>query len=400
MALPKNNNNHDGQEEQPQKKGLAALKSDSASTPKTKPVVKPQKPEKQEKKKKLSPAVVIPGVSVVLVGGLVGGLFLYNATEEEEVQQQEYGDSSIAQYEDETSNSQSSLSPVDLPEYAQTVWEDSVGDDLEEWQNYAVSQGTDDIEIPEGFLGDGSGLADQPDENWDGEGYEVEWNNEHQRPMTEWDKNPENAPPGMLSRMSIEDQMRQNPRIRSAASQYPSRAEGYMNNPDQVYLEDGSLNPMYSFVLSEDIEFFFGHTIQRLINPLYGGWSDLTLGIDNKNSAMAQRYFWDIFSSDWFEENIQENDITALPILANWDNEPYEEYGREWYGEMEDVQIIFREDSDVFDATIDVKYSRYAMNGSVEEKKGVLEITASPNYESPEDINNRYVITDAKLSMK
>lgn len=405
MTLPKDNSNHDEKDEQPQKRGLAALKSDSASTKSKKPLAEKKKPvnnkTEEKKKKKLSPAIVIPSVSALVVGGLVGGIFWYNATEEEVGEQQEYGDSSIAQYEDEReSNSRSSLSPVELPDYAVTTWEESVGDDLSEWQNHAVSQGTDDIKIPDGFLGDGSGLEDEPDADWDGEGYEAQWNTEHNRPMTEWDKNPESAPPGLLSRMSIEDQMRQNPRIRSAASQYPSRAEGYMNNPDQVYLEDGSLNPMYSFVLSEDIEFFFGHTVQRLLNPLYGGWTSLTLGIDNKNINIAQRHFGDMFSSDWFEENLKENDISALPVFANWENESYEEFGREWYGEMDDVQIIFREDSDVFDATIDVKYSRYSQNGSVEEKRGVLKLTATPNYESPEDTNNRYVITDAKLSLK
>lgn len=406
MALPKDEHNNEGEgrnDEQPKKKGLAAIKKESSSkSPIVVPPVIPAEDKKEKKKKKLSPAIVIPGVSVLVVGGLVGGLFLFNADTKEEVEQQEFGDSEIAKYKDvPDSESQSSSSPVDLPEYAFTNWEDSVGEDLNAWQAHVDGQSSDDVVIPEGFLGDGSGLEDTPNEDWDGTGHSVAWDSELHRPVSEWDKNPESAPPGGLLRQHIEDLMRKEfPAIRNAASQYPSRAEGYVNNPDQVYLPDGSYNPMYSFVLSEDIEFFFGHSVQRLLNPLYGDWVDLTLGLDNKNSTIAQRKFGDMFSSDYFAENIKDNNISALPILANWDNQSYEDFGREWYGEMEDVKIVFQDGTEVFDATIDVKYSRFASNGSVDEKKGILTLTASPNYESPEDTNNRYVITNAKLSMK
>jgi len=417
MAIPKRNEDGENKDTEQDKRDLSAIKkrsdiptlSNNASNKKTDktPFSTKQKKNsskknksKDKEKKKISPMIWIPTAAVLSVGAIISGVFYFNAEEPEVIEKKESGDTNVANWEneDEGGNMDSS-SPVELADYQSNPWQESVGEDLTKWQNYTDTQTDEDFELPEGLVGDGSGMDDDPGEDWDGTGHSVDWNSEKNRPATPWDDDPESAPDGILARQHIEDLMRENSDIRSAANKFPSRASGYTNNLNQEKLEDGSDNPAYSFLLSEDVEFFFGHSVERLINPLYGEWTNLTLDLDNKNERTAKLTFDDMFSVDWFNDNISDDDISALPILGNWDNQSVDKFGREWYGEIKNVDITFEDDSDRFTTDIKVEYQRYTDDGDTEKKNGTLTLTAHPNYEDPDDINNRYVIVESKLSM-
>jgi hypothetical protein len=64
--------------------------------------------------------------------------------------------------------------------------------------------------------------------------------------------------------------------------QFPSQSGGFTNDPDEFFIwsdewEQEVINPMFSSILREDIEYAFAIHLHRLIDPIFGGWHDLQL---------------------------------------------------------------------------------------------------------------------------
>lgn len=195
--------------------------------------------------------------------------------------------------------------------------------------------------------------------------------------------------------------------IAGYAGNFPSRYEGYTNYVGDERLEDGTHNPMYSFVLREDLLFAFGHHVERLINPVYGNWWIWQHGGENATTNIESFLFEDMFTEEWWNENITESDKSNLPVFADWD---HNDYGRDdlwdgirWVGEVtnNNVTTIQTQNGTSFDirSQMDILFTAYDDEGETLERTGTLTIVLTPNYEDDRVINYRLLISEADLVM-
>lgn len=62
--------------------------------------------------------------------------------------------------------------------------------------------------------------------------------------------------------------------LSSSAASLPSEAAGYTSNIDELLLEDGTYNPMFSYLTQENFSRELTIIIESLTNPFFGGWID------------------------------------------------------------------------------------------------------------------------------
>jgi hypothetical protein len=94
------------------------------------------------------------------------------------------------------------------------------------------------------------------------------------------------------------------------SSQMDTLENGFTNNPDDVWTEDGLLNISYQYILREDLEYWFAVQFNRLINPLFGGWAEHQENI----------YFNEMHFSDYIEN------LETVFVPELWDNFTNEHY--------------------------------------------------------------------------
>lgn len=246
-------------------------------------------------------------------------------------------------------------------------------------------------ELPEDSVSGNAGEENPEDSDTTG-GYGHSWNYEEVDPNDfSWNNSD--------ARYYIEQTQRE--LVQDISFAFPSRAAGFTNNPEHYTLEGGSYNPMYSYVLAEDVEYFFGHHLQRLLNPLYGGWWHAQLGNDFESRTVNAGEFVDMFTESYWEDNIVEGDVSNLPIYADWDGDNFG--GREltdgprWFGEIESMENSVNEDT--ITSVIEVEYTSFNANGGRENSNGTLELTIVPNPDEGASVNNRLVISEASLTI-
>lgn len=205
-------------------------------------------------------------------------------------------------------------------------------------------------------------------------------------------------------RYYIEQRQRDTEDVGSASLFFPSRDAGYTNNPDNYELEDGSFNPLYSYVLAEDVQYFYGHHLQRLLNPVYGNWWQAQLGSDSPNRFAEGVYeLEDMFSSEWWEENVVNGNPSNLPIMADFNGDNFGgmdlAVGPRWFGEITGHEISVNS-GDRITSVIEVKFTSFPEDPAQKPavRSGVLTLTVEPNLNS-EAVNNRLVISEADLKL-
>ncbi|WP_022873881.1 hypothetical protein [Nesterenkonia alba] len=190
------------------------------------------------------------------------------------------------------------------------------------------------------------------------------------------------------------------------ASMFPSRDAGYTNNYD-LYQIDGQYNPMYSYVLAEDVQFFYGHHLQRLLNPVYGNWWEAQMGNEYPYRHVGSiGGLQDMFHPDWWEENVVNGGYENVPVLADWngDNFGNDELtdGPRWFGEIRSHNVSLGS-NDRITSTFQVRWTAYTSDDSGADRERVtkdstLRLVLEPN-PNPYAVNNRLVIVDAELTV-
>lgn len=355
--------------------------------------------KEQKKRKRILAGAVTGGLTVVAASIFVltvdlGGIFDDEAAGGDALEDDQRGTGGRGALEDDAASEASDAPsdegfPTDLDLYlregynsvenqqALNSWEDEYLD-LDSWEELETDDGVISFE------------------DWD-----VEANSptDERRELSPGDEGYEEAQ-GWIYRDNAESAYRSG-YIGDISQNWPSRGMGYTNNPELEQLEDGSLNPWYSYVVAEDVQWFFGHNLQRLLNPVYGGWfywheAPEEIGLTN---------FRELFTADWWDENIENGDVSNLPIYADWDNNNYGldnevgTYG--WFGEVTDAEVEITEGEDglsVIDATLYIEYSALS-GGDTISRDAQLDIQVIPNTEDTEDINNRMLISSAQLSV-
>lgn len=191
------------------------------------------------------------------------------------------------------------------------------------------------------------------------------------------------------------------------SSHFASRSAGYSNRKEDMYHDDGSRNWEYSYVLAEDIQFLFGHHIERLLNPVYGDWVDLQYG---ETEGFNYNQFRQLFTKRWWNANIVEGDPSNLPLFADWEGDGYSDYTDEelsadgsprWVGEIEDYDFELIETNEgrsfEIEATLDINFVSWIEGRGSVTQKAQLDITIVPNYDRTDLYSYRTILDSAEL---
>ena len=115
------------------------------------------------------------------------------------------------------------------------------------------------------------------------------------------------------------------------------------DDPSKYLLEDGSTNPNYSYLTGENTTGVIRDDIERLVNPVYGGWTFLQdpnrLDYEKQPGLISDVSLYDMF--DPAVSNGVSKDEAGLrgltKLYADWDRN---QYGGEWSGKQMTDPII------------------------------------------------------------
>ena len=92
--------------------------------------------------------------------------------------------------------------------------------------------------------------------------------------------------------------------------------------------DDGTLNPDYSYITAENVIPLIRDDLERLVNPVYGGWTALQdagrVNVDGKQDNSSWGKFADMFASDVARGMSDEAGVRKVaPVFADWDRNQY-----------------------------------------------------------------------------
>lgn len=114
------------------------------------------------------------------------------------------------------------------------------------------------------------------------------------------------------------------------------------DDPSQYLLEDGSTNPNYSYLTGENTTAVIRDDMERLVNPVYGGWTflqdSIRQDVDGYHQDVSSVDLWNMFDPSAVGDKEGEAGLRDLTKLyADWDSN---EYGGEWHGKSSTDPIV------------------------------------------------------------
>lgn len=194
----------------------------------------------------------------------------------------------------------------------------------------------------------------------------------------------------------------------------------FTNDTMKQYNDNGSINKDFSYALSEDYQKAYALSMERLLNPVFGGWavaqSSEKFGRDIAGSTEF-RPLEDLFDKTWWENNITKtNRFDNLPLMAEWKSGSWEKYNINkdvpstngvFYGKLAEseghiinVQNLGSDSmgQPILKVSSPVKFYAFNEKGGIVTVDGTLDLTFKSN-ELDIDVKKRVVISDAKLTI-
>jgi hypothetical protein len=190
----------------------------------------------------------------------------------------------------------------------------------------------------------------------------------------------------------------------------PSREAGFTDNPDESTLEDGSLNPMYSYWTLEGFNESVNHTLQRFVNPLFGNWElyqyASSKDLVNDPNQLPLR-FRDVYDLNYLDSMKDKPVKDWLPVYADWAGNNYglsdklvAEPGPRWMGKLENVNTVFNYEATtqtyLVNVEADVKYEVWTKDQEALTKTGKITFDVIPGEPGS---GSKYLITNSKLEV-
>lgn len=196
----------------------------------------------------------------------------------------------------------------------------------------------------------------------------------------------------------------------NASMTLPSEAAGFTADSSQEFLSDDSPNPQYSFWTAEVFQAEAQSAIERLLNPVYGGWEKYQYPEFEAGSKFDTSIFSDIFAPSFFEANADKQPSEYMPVYADWKSNDYGEKrllgngGPRWFGQVKQSTTKFSYDektsSYTAEFTGDVVFTAWTESEEKIEKKGQLKLRFVPNVKGEDDgASNKVVIDQAQLTI-
>lgn len=190
----------------------------------------------------------------------------------------------------------------------------------------------------------------------------------------------------------------------------PYEAAGYTSDDSKQRLEDGSINPSYSFWTAESFTAEVAVMQERLLNPTFGGWGLVQYPAYPGNISYNSDILGDMFTPEFENRNADKQFSEYMPIYADWNGDNYGgndsllETGPRWYGEITNssYEFVWNDSENAYDVnvTADVKFTAWAKNQSKLEKNGRLTLKLVANTEDTQDTGHKVLIDDASLKVE
>lgn len=190
--------------------------------------------------------------------------------------------------------------------------------------------------------------------------------------------------------------------------QMPSEEAGFTSDDNQQFDSSGNPNPFYSYWTAEEFQSYSHSYVERLMNPIYGGWARFQFPTYPANQTLDFSLFEDMFSDKYTSENQNKKYSEYLPIMADWNGDNYGgvnnllSEGSRWYGTTSDVEVVPEFDNNIQQYIVHynakVTFTSWTQDQSKLEKNGVLELTFIANA-GENSSPNKVLIDQAKLTM-
>lgn len=197
--------------------------------------------------------------------------------------------------------------------------------------------------------------------------------------------------------------------IASAAGTLPSEASGYTSDSSKEYLEDKSINPMFSYWTQESFERQVETYTERLINPVFGGWDRNQYSAYPGNRDFDVTNISDMFTDRWKTENASKKYSEYVPVYADWDGNDYGmkdrllASGSRWIGQVSESSSDFTYDETKQQYTVKmttkVTFTAWDKDANKIEKKGTLVLDLVSNADNENSSKNTVLIDGATLTM-
>lgn len=201
------------------------------------------------------------------------------------------------------------------------------------------------------------------------------------------------------------------PGVNSNLQSLPSRSNGFTDDPSKVTLEDGSLNPKYSYWTLEGFNENVNYQLQRFVNPVFGGWQEYqyssSKGLTVKDAILTDR-FTGSYEPTYLDSMKDKPLNTWLPIYADWNHNDYgmgdqllPEPAPRWLGSLDNVEttFTFNEAAQSYSAHVkaNVTYVAWSQSQKTLTKTGVIEFDVTSG---TDEKSIRYMLSNSKLEMK
>lgn len=194
-----------------------------------------------------------------------------------------------------------------------------------------------------------------------------------------------------------------------AGNSLPSEESGYTADSDKQTLEDGSLNPQYSYWTAESFNAQVGVYLERLLNPTFGGWALNQYSGHPGNTEFNINSISDMFTARWITENATKPFSEYVPVYADWAGNDYNlgdkllTSGPRWYGKITSSNTEFTYDQSTQQYTVNltaqVQFTAWAKDQSKLEKTGTLTLKLVSNATGLNDSKHTVLIDDASLKV-
>jgi len=186
--------------------------------------------------------------------------------------------------------------------------------------------------------------------------------------------------------------------IYNATQTLSSEVYGFTSDPDQQFDENGKWNPLWTAKTREDYIFFITTAQQRLMNPVFGGWTLLTQPFTLLEKTAVLDTLSDLFTNDYLSR--LEDGTAQLPVYADWNGDHYGNTAPEGYfgvSNSENIEWSYNQDTQQYSA---IFTSEITLSGNdAPKKKGTLTMTIVP-VEDAASGTLSLKINDAKLEVK
>jgi archaellum component FlaF (FlaF/FlaG flagellin family) len=178
------------------------------------------------------------------------------------------------------------------------------------------------------------------------------------------------------------------------------------DDESKAYNADKSMNPNYSFLTAENVSTQVRDDIERIINPIYGGWATLQSASSLNNSDKPIAGFADMFTSADGKASAVSSASVAdsskiLPLFADWGANDFNgRYPSRSYqpivgtaGVLNCTYNIQGTMDDTISCNMVVTYHAKMSDGSTKTENKTLTINYKPNYD--DNTESRRIMIDS-----